>query len=91
MGGVADLLIAIANLLEAEGKAFRRGLMRFWTGCLLLFASLLFILSGFALVVWGIYQLLACAIGDPAGALVTGAIGLIIAIALMGSARLATR
>ena len=64
--------MAVADLLEAEGRALRRSTARLG-GSLVLFALAgLLAAGGLCLCLWGLYQYLAVSLGGSAAALLTG-------------------
>jgi hypothetical protein len=90
MGGVADFLIAVANLVEAEGRALRRSAMRVAIGCLLVLISLSFVLFGFALLTWCVFLAVLYWVGPALAALISGIFALIVGAILVGAAKLIT-
>lgn len=73
---MTEYLIALVELLEAEGRSLRRWTLEVgFTICLMLFSGLL-VVAGLALAGWGLYQFLASAMSPPAAALVIGLVGL---------------
>lgn len=80
---VARLLIAAAELLEAEGRAFRRGL--FTTAIAILFALLgvLTLLCAIALLIAAGFLQLQNMVGTPAATALAGAVALLVSIAIL--------
>jgi hypothetical protein len=75
--------VAVANLLEAEGRALRRSTARLG-GSLVLFALAgLLAAGGLCLCLWGLYQYLAVSLGGTAAALLTGVTTVVIAGGLL--------
>jgi hypothetical protein len=91
MTGVADFLIAVANLIEAEGRALRRSVMRVAIGCLLLLLGVAFVAAGVGLLTWCVYLLFLEAAGLPLAAFLSGIFVLIAAGILVGVAVLLNR
>ncbi|TAL16202.1 hypothetical protein EPN96_10150 [bacterium] len=75
------------DLLELEGVLLRRAVLRLATALALLslFALLLAVGAGF--MVWGFYLYAAKALGQPAGAFLTGLVFLLLSGALLWTAR----
>jgi len=75
--------VAVADLLEAEGRALRRSTARLG-GSLVLFAlGGLLAAGGLCLCLWGLYQYLAVSLGGTAAALLTGVTTVVIAGGLL--------
>jgi high-affinity Fe2+/Pb2+ permease len=75
--------VAVADLLEAEGRALRRSTARLG-GSLVLFALAgLLAAGGLCLCFWGLYQYLAVSLGGTAAALLTGVTTVVIAGGLL--------
>ena len=66
------MIIALADLLEAEGRSLRRALLRTGLGLAVLAAAAVLALGGVLLCVWAGYQLLLTLWGPVAAALVIG-------------------
>jgi len=79
MGSLADLILTFLNLMEAEGRTLRAGLLRL--GLLIALAGLGCLLAGAALgfIIWAIYGYLRLGLDQPAAALLTGLIFLVVA------------
>lgn len=90
MGAVADFLIAVANLIEAEGRTLRRNAMKVAIGCLLVVISLSFVLCGFALLTWCVFLVALHWVGPALAAFLSGIFALIVGAILVGIARLMT-
>ena len=88
---LADLLIAVFDLVEAEGRAFRASVARLKTGLALSAVAILLLLAGTGLIIWGLYQALAAPLGPAGGALVTGTIASLLGACLFWAARQAIR
>ena len=86
MTGVAGFLIAVANLIEAEGRTLRRSLMRVAIGFLLLLLGVAFLAAGVGLLTWCVCLLFLEAAGLPLAALLSGIFTLIAAGILVGVA-----
>lgn len=90
MRSVADFLIAVANLVEVEGKVLRRSVMRLLIGCLLVLVSLIFVFCGFAMLTWCVYVLGLKAAGPALAALLAGLFALVVSGVLVGVAKWTT-
>jgi UPF0716 family protein affecting phage T7 exclusion len=79
MGSLADLILTFFNLLEAEGRTLRGGLLRIFL--LLALASLgcLLALAALGLIVWAVYGYLRLGLDQPTAALLTGLIFMFVA------------
>ena len=91
MIGVADFLIAVANLIEAEGRTLRRSVLRLAVGCLLVIAAVGAVAGTFALMTWAVYLLCLIHIGPVLAAFIAGIADLIVAVILLGTAYLLNR
>lgn len=75
MKAIADFIIAIADLVEAEVKVVRRSLFRFLLAAVLITSACLLFLGGLALLFYSLYVQFGQAGMSPAGAAaVTGVI-----------------
>lgn len=72
------MIIAVADLLEAEGRALRRGTLRTGAGLACLWAAALLLVAGLGLCLWALYQWLSLVVGSIVGALLIGGILLIL-------------
>ncbi|MCX5772073.1 MAG: hypothetical protein NTZ09_17620 [Candidatus Hydrogenedentes bacterium] len=86
MTGVADFLIAVANLIEAEGRTLRRSVMRVMMGFLLVLVGVTFLAAGVGLLTWCVYLLFLEAAGPTLAAFLSGIFTLIAAGILVGVA-----
>lgn len=73
------MVIALADLLEAEGRALRKAVLRTGAGFALLIIAALFALAGLGLCMWAVYLWLATSLGPSGAAALTGAMSLILA------------
>lgn len=87
---LVELFIQAANLVEAEGRAFKRGVMRVLVACVFLAAGLALLFSAFAAFIAGIYLVLTPATGPIGAMFIAGAIALLLAVVLLLIARLST-
>jgi hypothetical protein len=76
LSAVADLVIALVELLEAEGRALRRALLGAGIGLGLVCAATVVGLSGLGLCLWSAYLYLGTLLNPPLAALATGALTL---------------
>jgi len=74
---LADIVIALADLVEAEGRALRRSVVRTSLGIAFLRAATLMLVLGLGLCLWGIYQWLSSAMGPAGAASFIGALALL--------------
>ena len=83
---LADLVISVIRLAEAEVKAFRRGVFHVMVAFVVLFAALVCLLSGFGMAVAGLFLLLKPGVGAIWAAFIVSAIALVCAaiLALIG-------
>lgn len=68
------MIIAITDLLEAEGRAFRRGALRTGAGLACVWVAALLLLAGIGFCLWALYQWLVIVVGSIIGALLIGGI-----------------
>jgi len=73
------VVIALADLLEAEGRALRRGTVRMGAGLAMAGLAALLAALGMGLVLWGIFQGLVHLWGEVVAALAAGALALLLA------------
>lgn len=74
-----NLIIAVADLMEAEGRTLRRHTARLGWGLALIVLSCLLAAVGFGFWIWGLFQFAAQAFGDAAAALLTGTVAVVLA------------
>jgi hypothetical protein len=72
MKNLADLAIALADLLEAEGRLLRLNVVRLKYSFGLGVLSLLLLLIGLGLLLFALYQSLLAPLGPAFSALITG-------------------
>lgn len=79
MGSLADIVISFFNLLEAEGKALRAGIVRL--GFALALAGMVgaLFMTGLGLIVWAVYLFLRIKADPAVAALLDGLITLAVA------------
>lgn len=88
---LADFLIAVADLFEAEGRALRRALARVGQGLGLAAVATVLAAAGMGLLLWALYQYLETVMGPATTALVTGLATLFAAGVLAWTAHRITR
>ena len=76
MNALAELAIALVELLEAEGRDLRRSLIRTGAGLGLIVTSVILGLTGFGLCLWSAYLYLGTLLEPPQAALATGGLTL---------------
>lgn len=65
-------MIAVADLLEAEGRALRYATLRTGIGLACLLMAAVIVLGGFALCLWACYQWFSSSMGPVAAKAVIG-------------------
>jgi hypothetical protein len=85
--GLAELIIALLELLEAEARAFRNGLFRLILSLALLGTAGTLTLGGLGLILWAVYLYLAILLSPPTATLLTGIVTLLVSGGLVWSAR----
>jgi len=88
---LAELLIAFLELLEAEARALPSGAFRLGLRLALLGTAGTLALAGVALIMWALYLYLAIILSPPTATLITGMVTLLVAGALVWSARRLSR
>ena len=91
MRALAELLIAFLELLEAEARALRSGAFRLGLSLALLGTAGTLALASVALIMWALYLYLAIILSPPTATLITGMVTLLVAGALVWSARRLSR
>ena len=86
MKAISDLLIAAIDLVEAEAKSLRRGLLKATVAMGLAVAAAIVILGAVVLLLYGLYLALLPGAGPTGAAMITGVIGLALAGGLIGGA-----
>ena len=87
MRGLAELIIALLELLEAEARALRSGLFRLGLSLALLGTAGILMLAGVGLIVRALYLYLAISLSPPTATLITGVVTLLVSGGLVWSAR----
>jgi hypothetical protein len=77
MEALARMMIATVDLVEAEGRSLRRGIVRLGVAAALGVIALLVAGFGVVFVLLGVYRALASVMPEPAAAVVFGALALV--------------
>jgi hypothetical protein len=88
---VSDFLIALVELLEAEGRAAKRHVLRAGAGLGLLFAAIVLFLAGMGFLVAAAYVTLAGALSPSVALVICGAVVLVLGGATTWIARRVAR
>ena len=72
-------MIALADLLEAEGRTLRRSAARLGLGLGMIVLAVAFAAAGLGLCLWAAYQYLATALGQTPAVLLAGVAALVAA------------
>ena len=91
MRGLAELIIALLELLEAEVRALRSGSFRLGLSLALLGTAGTLMLVGVALILRALYLYLALFLSPPTATLITGVVTLLVSGGLVWSARRLSR
>ncbi|RLA04250.1 MAG: hypothetical protein DRQ54_09760 [Gammaproteobacteria bacterium] len=83
MNTLAELAIALLELLEAEGRAFRQSLIRTGMGLGLVVIAVILSIGGFGLSLWSGYLYLSTMLEPPLAALTTGGLAFALAAILL--------
>lgn len=73
------MAVALADLLEAEGRALRRTTARLGLGLGMIALAVLFAAAGLGLCLWAAYQYLASELGQTLAVLLAGVVALVAA------------
>lgn len=76
---MTEYIIALVDLLEAEGRVLRSTVMRTGVGLACLAVAALLTFAGLGLCLWAAYQGLAAQVGPASAALVIGVLTLLLA------------
>ena len=91
MEWVAEIFVALVELLETEAKAFRRGIRRLAVALMLMAGAAVFMVAGIGLMLWGVYIPLTAGVGLIGAAFITGGVSLLVMTILYLCARAMTR
>ncbi len=69
---LSDFIIALLDLLEAEGRALRHAVTRTGWSLAFIVVTAALLLGALALMLWAFYQFLEPRLGAPAASLITG-------------------
>ena len=75
---LTEYILAVCELLEAQGRALRQAVRRTALGMVILLVGGLLLAAGLGFLIAGIYLILAAALTPWAGALITGGIVLLL-------------
>jgi predicted tellurium resistance membrane protein TerC len=89
--GLAELIIALLELLEAEARALRSGSFRLGLSLVLLGTAGILMFVGVGLILRGLYLYLAIFLSPPTATLITGVVTLLVSGGLVWSARRLSR
>jgi hypothetical protein len=89
--GLAELIIALLELLEAEARALRAGAFRLGLSVALLGAAGVLFVGGVGFILRGLYLYLAIWLGQATATLLIGWVTLFVAGGLIWSARRLSR
>lgn len=87
MEALANLVIAAADLVEAEGRTLRRQMVRLATAATMILVAALLALLGLGFLLYGLFWLLAEQMSSPAAAACFGIAALAAAGGIAWSAR----
>ena len=76
---MTEYIIALADLLEAEGRLLRRTVMHTGAGLTVLAVGALLLFGGLGCCLWAAYQALALKLGTVIAALLIGVLMLLVA------------
>lgn len=85
--GLAELVLSLCDLVEAEGRLLKQGVNRTGRGCVLSAIALLFIGAALAFVIAAIYEALAGIVPRPVAFLVLAAACALTAFVVLWSAQ----
>ena len=91
MRGLAELIIALLELLEAEARALRSGSFRLGLSLALLGTAGILMLVGVWLILRALYLYLAIFLSPPTATMITGVVTLLVSGGLVWSARRLSR
>ena len=91
MRGLAELIIALLELLEAEARALRSGSFRLGLSLALLGTAGTLMVVGVGLILRALYLYLAIFLSPPTAILITGMVTLLVSGGLVWSARRLSR
>jgi hypothetical protein len=84
---LADLIIALLELLEAEVRALRSGSFRLGLSLVLLGTAGILLVVGIGLILWAFYLYVAILLSPSTATLITGVVTLLVSGGLLWSAR----
>ena len=87
MEAIANMMVATADLVEAEGRALHRQLIRLGTAAALSLGGLLVAMTGLGFLLCGLFLLLSQQMSGPSAAIVFGLSAICLAGGLLWIAR----
>lgn len=91
MRALAELIIALLELLEAEARALRSGAFRLGLSLALLVTAGTLTLGGVVIILRALYLYLTIIVSAPTATLITGVVPLLVAGGLVWTARRLSR
>lgn len=85
---MAELVLSLCDLLEAEGRSLRTSVKRTGAGCVLITLGLLFCGAGLAFITAAIYEGLCGVVSRPIAMLILAGVCIIFAVGILWSAKL---
>lgn len=86
MKAISDMVIAAVDLVEAEARSLRRGLLKAAAAMALAMAGAIVVFGAVVLLLWGLYLAMSPGVGQAGAALITAVIGIVLAGSLIGGA-----
>lgn len=84
MNSISSYIIAIFELIEAEGRELRSAIITIFTSIIFLVLFSLFILSSYALLMFGLYEYLILSFSSYVSAFILSGVTFIIALITLG-------
>ena len=72
MKALQRLIVKLADLIEAEGRAFRSGAVHVGLAMALAMGGIAMGVAGLSLIIWALYVVLSRAVGDAGAASICG-------------------
>lgn len=91
MKGLAELVLSLCDLIEAEGRLLRKSVKRTGQGCVLSAVGIIFIGAALAFLVAAAYEAVAALVPAPVAFLILAAMCGLFAAGILWSARQCTR
>jgi hypothetical protein len=80
MKALGEVILAVTDLVEAEAVALRRGAAKLVLASVLMITAAFFVFIGVAMLVWGVYGLLAAPLGVGGAAAIGAGVALFSAL-----------